>query len=154
MTVFEQIRKLLEENHIAYHLSEHEKVRTSAQAAAVRGGDAKTGAKAMVAKANDTFILCVLPGNCFIDWKKVKSYLGVKRIRLATEEEAENLTHVEMGSVPPFGNVLGLATYMDPKVLENEWINFNPGSRVHTIQMRSSDLVKLVEPVMVSITGV
>ncbi len=152
MSVFEEIQQLLTEKHIEYHLSEHEKVRTSEEAAKARGLDPKTGAKAMVVKLPEEYILCVLPGNCVIDWKKLKLHLGVKRIRLATEEEAESITHVEMGCVPPLGNVLHLKTYLDPKVLENEWINFNPGSRTRTIQMRSSDLVTLAEPEILPFT--
>ena len=152
MSVFEKIKSLLETNSIPYHISEHEKVRTSEEAAKARGTETKTGAKAMVVKAKDKYILCVLPGNLRIDWEKLKQLLSVKRIRLATQIEAEELTGVEMGAVPPFGNLLGITEYLDPKVLENESINFNPGSRIHTINMKSEDLVKVTSPIITPIT--
>jgi prolyl-tRNA editing enzyme YbaK/EbsC (Cys-tRNA(Pro) deacylase) len=152
MDVFNTIIKLLNDNHIQYRLTEHEPVRTSIEAANVRGVDLKTGVKAMVIKAKDKFYLMVLPGDKKLDWKKVKSILNVKEVRFATEEEAEKLTHVEMGSVPPFGNILGMEAYFDPGILENEGINFNPGSKIHSIQMKSADLVKLIKPTFTSLT--
>jgi prolyl-tRNA editing enzyme YbaK/EbsC (Cys-tRNA(Pro) deacylase) len=152
MTVFEQIIKLLDESQTPYHLSTHEHVRTSEEAAKVRGVELRTGAKAMVLKIKDGFILCVVPGDRRIDWKKLKELLKVKEIRFATEDEAEDITGVKMGSVPPFGNILNLDTYFDKKLLENEFINFNPGSTVHSIQMQMTDLIILVNPTVVDIT--
>jgi len=148
MTVFEQICALLDEQGVEYKLSEHALVRTSEEAAKIRGVELKTGAKAMVIKAEDTFFLFVLPGDRKIDWKKIKVLLRTKRLRLATEEEAEQVTRAKVGAIPPFGNILGLPTYLDKKVLENEWINFNPGSRTHSIAMKSNDLARLVNPII------
>ncbi|MCL5429971.1 MAG: hypothetical protein M1504_00665 [Candidatus Marsarchaeota archaeon] len=147
MSVFEKIKRILDEQNIEYRLTEHEPVRTSEEAARIRGVDLRTGAKAMVLKANDNYFLFVMPGNKRIDWKKAKQLLGVKEVRFATEDEAERITGVKMGSVPPFGNVLGLITYFDRSLLDNEYINFNPGSTTHSIHMKSKDLAKLVDPI-------
>ncbi len=152
MNAFNKIKMLLDENAIEYSLSEHPPVTTSEEAARVRGVELKTGAKAMVVKSKDSYMLIVLPGDRKINWRKVKNELGVKDVSLAPQEEAEKVTGCKRGSVPPFGNVLGLATYFDEALLENEYVNFNPGSLVHSIQMKSVDLVRLVNPNRVSIT--
>jgi len=144
-SVFQQIQKLLDDEKIEYVLTQHEAVKTSEEAAKIRGVDPKTGAKAMVVKANEEFFLFVLPGDRKIDWKKIKNLLRVKRLRLATEDEAEEITSVKIGSIPPFGNILNLPTYFDKGILENEWINFNPGSKIHSISMKSADLLRLVK---------
>ncbi len=151
MTIFAQIIKLLDESGLEFSLSEHEAVRTSQEAARVRGAEMRTGAKSMVLKANRQYYLFVLPADKRINWKLVKEILKVKEIRFATEEEAEEVTKVKMGSVPPFGNVLNLPTYFDISLLENEFLNFNPGSRIHSIQMKSEDLVSIVKPEMVKV---
>lgn len=152
MVVFEQIKKILNEKNIRYNLSEHEEVRTSEDAARVRGVDLKTGAKAMVLKSKDNYFLVVLPADKRIDWKKVKQVLEVKEIRFATEEEAEKVTGVKMGSVPPFGNILGLKTYFDKGFLSLDLVNFNPGSKGHSVQMSAKDLISLVSPEIVEVT--
>lgn len=152
MTVFEKIINLLESKHVAYKLTEHAPVRTSEEAARIRGVPLKTGAKAMIAKCKDDYYLLVLPADKQIDWKRLRSILQVRDIRLATAEEAEQVAGVQMGSVPPFGNVLGLPTYFDQGLFENEVVNFNPGSITHSIAMQSADLRALVTPIVDSFT--
>lgn len=152
ISVFEKIIALLDSQKVEYRLTEHEPVRTSEDAARIRGVALKTGAKAMIAKHQDQYYLFVLPADKQINWKRIRNILNVRDIRLATEEEAEQVAHVEMGSVPPFGNVLGLPTYFDQGIFENEVVNFNPGSISHSIAMKSSDLRALVSPVVESFT--
>lgn len=150
MSVFEQILALLEEHNVPYRLTEHEPVRTSEQAARIRGAALKTGAKAMIVRGKDSYYLLVLPADKQIDWKRMRAILHVSNLRFATEEEAESVAHVKMGSVPPFGNILGLPTYFDEGIFENDVVNFNPGSTTHSIAMKSADLRMLVSPIIAS----
>ncbi|HLI05647.1 MAG TPA: YbaK/EbsC family protein [Ktedonobacteraceae bacterium] len=151
MSVFEKILALLEEQHIQYKLTEHGPVRTSEEAAKLRGVELRTGAKAMIVRGKENdYYLFVLSADKQLDWKRLRAILGVRHLRFATEEEAESVARVKMGSVPPFGNILGLPTYFDEGLLENEVVNFNPGSTTHSIAMRSADLRALVSPVVAS----
>ncbi len=150
MTIFEQILALLENKNVKYRLTEHKPVRTSEEAASIRGVALKTGAKAMIVRGKDHYYLLVLPADKQIDWKRMRAILHVSNLRFATQEEAENVAHVKMGSVPPFGNILGLPTYFDEGLFENDVINFNPGSNTHSIAMKSADLRTLVSPLVVS----
>jgi Ala-tRNA(Pro) deacylase len=150
MKVFEQILALLEQHCIPYKLTEHQPVRTSEEAARVRGVALKTGAKAMILRGKDDYYLFVLPADKRIDWKRARALLHLNSLRFATEEEAEQVAHVKMGSVPPFGNILGLPTYFDEGLFENEVVNFNPGSTTHSIAMSSADLRALVSPIVAS----
>ena len=150
MNVLENILALLEKNNISYKLTEHKPVRTSEEAARIRGAALRTGAKAMIVRGKDNYYLLVLPADKHIDWKRVRAILHVSNLRFATEEEAESVAHVKMGSVPPFGNLLGLPTYFDEGLFENDVVNFNPGSTTHSIAMKSADLRALVSPVVAS----
>ena len=150
MSVFEKILALLENNNVPYRLTEHEPVRTSEEAAKIRGVALKTGAKAMIVRNKDKYSLLVLPADKHIDWRRVRAMLHVSNLRLATEEEAENVAQVKMGSVPPFGNILGLPTYFDEGIFQNDVVHFNPGSTTHSIAMKSADLRALVSPVVAS----
>ena len=150
MSVFEQILALLEKSHVPYRLTEHEPVRTSEDAARIRGVALQTGAKAMIVRNKDAYYLLVLPADKHIDWKRMRAILHVSDLRLATEEEAEQVAHVKMGSVPPFGNLLGLLTYFDEGLFENDVVHFNPGSTTHSMAMKSADVRALVSPVVAS----
>jgi Cys-tRNA(Pro) deacylase len=146
MTVFEKIVELLDQNHIEYKLTEHEPVRTSEEAARVRGTDIHSGAKAMVAKSGSDYYLIVLPADKKIDWKGLKIALHVKDVSLAGLEDAEQVTGLKMGAVPPFGNLLNLQTIFDVEIGTIGQVNFNAGEQTHSISMKSSDLIALVKP--------
>src|SRR5438105_14677015 len=113
MSVFERILALLENNNVPYRLTEHEPVRTSEEAARIRGVALKTGAKAMIVRGKDDYYLLVLPADKRIDWKRMRAILHMSNLRLATEEEAENIAHVKMASSPGSnGEIARRATHL------------------------------------------
>ncbi len=146
--VFREILEILNSNNIIYEFNQHKKVRTSEEAARINNVDIKVGAKSMILKSKEEYYLFVLSAGKKINWNKIKSILGEKNVRLATESEAENVVHIKMGGVPPFGNVLGLQTYFDISILEQEYISFNPGIPTCSILMKSIDLKTVVNPII------
>jgi Ala-tRNA(Pro) deacylase len=152
MSVLEakRIEHLLKEHGFDHEIMKHEPVFTSDAAARVRGVELKTGVKALVLKTPESkFIIGLCPGDKRIDLKRIASLVGVKKVSLASPEEVLKITNCEVGSVPPFGHPRKLRTYMDKDVLKNEWVNFNIGLHTKSAKMRSSDLNRLVEPVLI-----
>jgi Ala-tRNA(Pro) deacylase len=47
--------------------------------------------------------------------------------------------------VPPFGNLIGLPTYVDERLLELPQISFNAGSRTFSVIMATVDYKRLAE---------
>lgn len=157
--VVAQIRNLLEENKIPYKFFEHEAVRTSEEAQALRPEyKLCQGAKAIILRCKISggerkFIMCILPGDMKLDADKVKLVVGAKGVSFATKEESDKITGgIEFGGVPPFGNLFSLPVYMDPKLAENEEIIFNCGDRRASIAMQFNDWEKLVRPIQIEIT--
>src|SRR5689334_11149197 len=126
-SVFERLRKRLEQAGVSFTVLRHEPVYTSEQAAAVRGTALASGAKALVLKAGDRFVLAVVPADRKLDSRKFRDALGVKGLRFAGREEVLELTGLQPGSIPPFGSLFGLPTYCAPALGENVSINFNAG---------------------------
>ena len=143
---FEEIKDFLDKHKIKYQVSEHEPVFTSEDAARVRGEDLKTGAKALVLKADKKFILVVVRGDKKIDMKKLKGILHVKNLALAKPEDVFSVTNCEIGSVHPFGNLARLEIYFDRSLLENKIINFNAGLHTMSIKMSCEDFVRITKP--------
>jgi prolyl-tRNA editing enzyme YbaK/EbsC (Cys-tRNA(Pro) deacylase) len=148
MSVLDRIQALLGEKQAAFALSSHRPVYTSEEAAQVRGEDLKTGAKALIVRAKDAFVMFVLPGDRRLDSKRIKAHLGCKSLRFATAEEVEGLTGLRAGSIPPFGSLFGIATYCDRALSENERINFNAGSHTESINLRYEDYIRVERPVL------
>ncbi len=157
--IVEKIKSLLSEKNIPFGYFEHEAVRTSEEAHALRPGYLLSqGAKAIImrVKLRDggyTFVQCVIPANRKIDGKAVQRILDGKGISFATEEESAKITGgIEFGGIPPFGNLFGLFVYVDPKLFENEEILFNCGDRKATIVMKTKDWEKIVTPIQHAIS--
>lgn len=152
VAVLEKIIKLLQENNVEFELTEHEPVFTSEEAAKVRGINQKLGTKAMIVRTKAENYIFAIPADKMIDMKKVKKLFLVRDASLLSREDAERLTGLKMGCVPPLGLLFGLQTFVDDGVLGNEEIYFSPGSHTHTIKMKSADLVKITKPEIIQIT--
>src|SRR5262249_36038455 len=77
-SVFERLQERLERGGVAFTVTRHEPVFTSEQAAAVRGTPLASGAKALVVRAGEGFVLLVLPADRKLDSRKARAGLGVK----------------------------------------------------------------------------
>jgi Ala-tRNA(Pro) deacylase len=151
-TVFERLTAWLTDKGIAFTVLRHEPAFTSEQAAAVRGVPLSSGAKALVVKAGDGLVMLVIPADRKLDSKKARATLGVKAIRFGTKEEVSQLTGLEPGSIPPFGSLFGLATYVDPALSLNEAINFNAGDHCVSLQLAYNDFLRAETPTLVELT--
>lgn len=135
-SVLERIRALLDDAGVAYRHVHHQAVRTSEQAAQVRGEPLSIGGKALVVKLGGRFRLFVLSAARRLDSTAVRDRFATRRIRFASAQELLALTGLVPGSVPPFGEpILPLPLNVDPSVLANDRIAFNAGSLTDSIVM-------------------
>jgi Ala-tRNA(Pro) deacylase len=146
MTVFERVEEKLRQANAPFSVTRHAPVFTSEEAAAIRGTPLASGAKALVVKAGDAFVLLVVPADRKLESKTARASLGVKALRFASGEEVERLTGLKPGSIPPFGSLFGLPTHCDPTLGANETINFNAGDHSISIHMAYADYLRAEEP--------
>ncbi len=151
-TVFERLHDWLSKSGRTFSVLRHEPVYTSEQAAAVRNTPLSSGAKALVVKAGERFVLLVLPADRKLDSRKARAALGVRDLRFASREEVERVTGLQPGSIPPFGSFFQLPTYCDPALGENETINFNAGDHAISVQMAYAVYVELEGPTLAALT--
>lgn len=151
--VVTRIVELLETDGCWFETFQHEPVRTSEEAAALRPGyGLKQGAKAIIlrvkrSKKDKFFVMLVFPADCKFDSKKVKRYFQARDVRFASADEVSELTGgVLPGAVPPFGNLLNLPLYAAPELFENERIVFNAGDRRFSLAMKAADYGRLAQP--------
>jgi Ala-tRNA(Pro) deacylase len=151
-TVFDCLHARLQEAGITFTVLRHQAVFTSEEAAAVRGTPLSSGAKALVVKADDNFLVLVLPADRKLDSKKARTSLGVKSLRFASREEVEQLTGLQPGSIPPFGSLFNLPTCCDPALALNESINFNAGDHCISVKMNYLDFIAIEKPKVMIVT--
>jgi len=165
--VTDEIQEILRAKDITFKIFEHEEVRTSEEAAALRPEySLGQGAKALIIRyrprvarsdldqSGAQFCMFVMPADLKLDGPKVKEILNSKKFSFASEEEVGEITGgVKPGGVPPFGRHFGLTTYVDPKLLEHEEIIFNAGDKAFSLAMSSADYKDVYPIEVVDITS-
>jgi Ala-tRNA(Pro) deacylase len=141
--VTERLQRWLREVGVAFEVIEHGPVHTSTEAARVRGTRLEQGAKALVVRADDRYVHCVLPAHRKADNAALRGIVGTRKLRFATRDELHEVTGCEPGAVPPFGNLFGLPVLLDEALCANERVAFNAGSTTVSIIMRCDDLVRI-----------
>jgi len=151
MDTYNRIIQLLNERKVPYTTEHHEATITSQDAARVRNVSLHAGAKALVIRGGKTknHYLFVMPADLRLSSAKVTAIIGEK-FSFAPEPEA--VTGCVRGSVPPLGSMIGLKTYCDKHLAENENIHFNAGSLTDSVTMQYTDYLAIEKPEIVDIT--
>jgi Ala-tRNA(Pro) deacylase len=145
-TVFQRLTELLDAKSIPYEVLRHAPVFTSEEAAAIRGTPLASGAKALICKGDDKFLMIVLPADRRLASKLVRKSASAKSLRFASRDEVEQLTGLAPGSIPPFGSLFSLPTWCDQRLAEQPRINFNAGDHSISISMAYTDYLTAEHP--------
>ena len=142
-----RLRNFLEREKVRYTHETHRTAYTAQAVAQEEHVPGKLVAKTVVVKIDDGFALAVMPATARADFARLKSALGAKEVRLATELEFTGLfPDCEVGAQPPFGNLYGVPVYVDAGLAQDEEIVFNAGTHEETIRMRYADFERLAQP--------
>jgi Ala-tRNA(Pro) deacylase len=144
-----RLGEYLDREKVSYQQEHHRTAYTAQQVAAEEHIAGKMMAKTVVVKADDRFLLAVLPGSMRTDMARLKSSLGVNEIRLASELEFAGLfPDCELGAMPPFGNLYDLPVYADKSLAKVDEIVFNAGTHQDTIRIKYADYARLAQPTL------
>ncbi|MBI2356962.1 aspartate--tRNA ligase [Candidatus Dojkabacteria bacterium] len=148
MDTVNSIKDILTSMSIDYKYLEHEEVRTSEEAAKVRGVDLSTGAKAMIVRSKEyrnRYVMFVLSADKQLSLEKVATTLG-EEFEIAPAKDVEAYTGLKVGSIPPFARLLKMDLYFDKAMYTKDTVAFNCGLRTASIIMKGSDLIKAAQP--------
>jgi Ala-tRNA(Pro) deacylase len=142
-----RLRNYLDNEKVRYVHETHRTAYTAQEVAQEEHVPGKMVAKTVVVKVDDGFALAVLPATARANLARLKSALGAKEVRLATELEFTGMfPDCEVGAMPPFGNLYGLPVYVDAALTQDKEIVFNAGTHQDTIRMRYADFERLAMP--------
>lgn len=147
MAILRRLEEYLKRNNIHFHTVMHPEAYTSQEIAAAMHVRGKELAKTVIVKADGHYVMTVLPANRRVDLGKLKEVLQKDNIRLADEDEFEDLfPDCEPGAEPPFGNLYNVETLVDRTLTEDDHIFFNAGNHYEAVEMGYDDYKKLVKP--------
>ena len=148
MAMSERVRQLLERNGVSYLVHPHRELFTAQEVAQVTHVPGRCLAKAAVVSDNeDGHVLYVLPSPEHVRLDLFRRLARLEHLQFATEAEIAPLfPDCELGAIPPFGQLYGLTTYVDPCLLRCEWVYFLGGSHRELIGIRGEDFERLERP--------
>lgn len=147
MTISAKIIQYLDENGVEYQIAEHPLAYTAAEVAGTQHIPGKQMVKAVIVKAGNEFIMCVLPAIHMVDFDKLMHVLGNEELELAEEKDLKALfPDYDVGAEPPFGHLYGLKVYADSILEEGEEIVFNAETHTDVVKLSFKDFKRLVKP--------
>jgi Ala-tRNA(Pro) deacylase len=145
-SVFERLVTVLDEQSAQYRVLRHEAVYTSEEAARARGTTLASGAKALICKAGDRFLMFVLPADRRLANKRARKTAGARNLAFANRDQVLELTGLTPGSIPPFGSLFGLTTWCDARLADQGTINFNAGDHTISLSMPYAEYERVERP--------
>jgi Ala-tRNA(Pro) deacylase len=148
-----QVMEFLDQAGVKYETCEHTPVFSAQGLAAAEHEHGKYVAKPVIVKADDRFLMCVLPAQSKVDLGKLKGQLDSQSVQLADEDEIGKLfPDCELGAEPPFGNLYDLPTVIEKSLEADDHILFQAGTHGKAIRMAMADYRKLVQPKVLAFT--
>ena len=132
----------LESLGIGHRLFLHEGTVTSFEQAARERGQrpAQIVRSILFQVRSGEFVMVLMAGPAQVDWRKLRQILKRSRVRMATEEEVQEVTGYRIGTVSPFGVKNQTRVLIDASVLREEELSIGSGVRNTAIILKSADL--------------
>ncbi len=147
MSILRRLKDYLDREKVPYEVLTHRETFTAPELAQALHVPGRELAKVVMVKADERFVMTVLPADWKVDLKRLKEIFRTSHVRLATEAEFKELfTDCELGAMPPFGNLYGLEVYVDQSLTTDEEIVFQAGTRHEAVKLRYQDFASLVRP--------
>ena len=146
-TLAPRLSDYLDGHSVHYQTIHHMRDYTAQQTAADTGTQGIEFAKTVVVKAEEGYVMAVLPAHHRVDLHKLGTVMGVSEIRLAAEDEIAMLCpDCAVGAEPPFGNLYQVPVYVSDDITRDETITFNAGTHEDVVRMKYRDYEDLVHP--------
>jgi Cys-tRNA(Pro) deacylase len=138
----------------------HEVVRTKrasnlTEAARLRGVTPRALLKTLVVRRKESdYVFVLVPGDRTIDWPKLRTVLGVRRLSMPDAEEAHAVTGYERGTITPFGSTTKWPVIADAGIARLDVVSLGGGAHGVSVKLRASDLLDATSATVANVTAV
>jgi len=149
-----KIKEFLDSHQIKYVVISHSVAYTAAGIAGLTHIPGRELAKTVIVKVDGTLAMAVVSASQRVDLAFLKAATGAKSVDLASENEfKERFPDCEVGAMPPFGNLYGMAVFADQGLALDKEIAFNAGSHRELVRLAWEDFERLVEPRLIRVAA-
>ncbi len=164
MAIAKKLFNYLEKNKVKYEVIEHRPVYTAwdlVQTLHLKKPAAVI--KTLVVKADRETGLVLLSAHRNLDkmkfkktfnqWRKKQGLKAIKKISFASEAWLKNNLKIgKLGSVPPFGQLLGWPVFIDILVVKEPSLIIPAGDYQFSFKIKTKDFIKLENPIKASLS--
>jgi Ala-tRNA(Pro) deacylase len=143
----QKLMDFLDAQNVKYVAVTHSPAYTAQEVAAAAHIPGKEMAKTVMVKMDGEMAMVVLPASMKVDFGRLLDATGAQEVELAHERDFKDLfPGCDVGTMPPFGNLFGIRTFVAEELTEDEEIAFNAGSATEVIRLAYRDFERLVKP--------
>ncbi|MGE5247597.1 MAG: aminoacyl-tRNA deacylase [Verrucomicrobiota bacterium] len=147
MAIPERLTQFLDSRKIPYRTELHTEAVTAQQAAQAAHVPGRAFAKAVLLYVDGKLWMAVLPATERVDMQRLRSCLGSKKVRMATEAEfATVFPDCDLGAMPIFGSLYGLPVIASGELQQHEEIAFTAGTHHEIVRIRTRDFLDAEQP--------
>ncbi|ACH39813.1 misacylated tRNA(Pro) deacylase, YbaK/ProX family [Citrifermentans bemidjiense Bem] len=96
-------------------------------------------------------LVVLMHGDLQVSTKELARVIGVKSVAPCTPDTANRHSGYMVGGTSPFGTRKQMPVYLEESILELPLIYINGGSRGFLVSMPPSELVRVLQPVLVKV---
>lgn len=145
MAIPPKVKKYLDSKGIDYEELAHKTVYTAYDAAQTLKKELKEIAKTILIEADKTHVLVVLPADKKIDLAKLKKVLGVKKIRIPSEDVMIKVLKIQPGTMSSFGRLHNMEVVVDKAMIGAKKAVISTGSFTDSVFMKVKDFIQSEE---------
>ena len=148
------IEQFLTNQGVRFEVIKHRPTFTAQSTARVLYVVASEVAKSVLLRADDDYVLALIPGMATVDLAAIKRLLQSDNVALVSEFELPRIVpDCQLGSVPAFGSEYGMKTIVDESLAKEADIVIEGNTHAEAIRMRYADYVKLERPLVARIAA-
>jgi Cys-tRNA(Pro) deacylase len=139
---------------IDYGVVEYGRVSSAEEAAAARGISLEQLVKTLVVRRGENdYVFVLVTGTTAIDWKKMRSALGVRRLSMPDADQAKEATGYARGTITPLGASNAWPVYADRRVAAQQLVSLGSGRHGRAVNVDATKLLTALGAAIVDVSG-
>lgn len=145
--------KVLADSDLDFDVVRTERARSAEESASFQGIEVSALLRTIVVRrAEDDYLFVLVPGDRSIDWPKLRKHLGVSRLSLPDQDEAQRVTGYPRGAITPFGSDNAWPVIADATITRSERVAIGGGGHGVNVHLDPERLIAHLDAAVVDVT--
>jgi Ala-tRNA(Pro) deacylase len=136
----------LNEKKVSYEIVHHPEAFTAQTVAAAEHVKGRLHAKVVMLRSGSKHLMTVLPADRRLDLEKLEKIIGGSVVLEKEIEFKDLFPDCAPGTMPPFGDLYGVPTYVDSSLSKEDYIVFEAGTHTDAIKLSFADYQRAANP--------